>query len=352
MNKAVISSRQETHLDLLRILAALGVIVMHLAPTTEPGGAGAATLALHHILPAAVTWCVPCFVMVSGRFLLDPARPLPLQKLFGKYGKRRLIAYAVWSPAYLLFDMATLGARYDLRAFVSLSLTGYFHMWYFFLLAGLYLITPVMRRIAEDRRTSLYFLLLFFVMDFLVEYGQYLPGVGWSIANALEYGHLHLVLGYSGYFLLGYFLHRYQEAVTPRMERAVYLAGLLCLLFTSLAGLWLRAPDGEGQGFFQLYRKPNVVLETAALYLFFLRRVSRWRFSPRLAALFAGCTRLGLGVYMAHVMVFECLIRSGHFTRWINGQPAWVLYTPLVYLLSLAVCRLLRRIPVLGRYIV
>ena len=55
---------------------------------------------------------------------------------------------------------------------------------------------------------------------------------------------------------------------------------------------------------------------------------------------------------MAHVMVFECLIRSGHLTRWVNGMPAWALYTPLIYLLSVALCRLLKRIPVLGRYIV
>ena len=51
-------------------------------------------------------------------------------------------------------------------------------------------------------------------------------------------------------------------------------------------------------------------------------------------------------------MVYECFIRSGHFTRWVNGMPTWVLYAPLVYLLSLAVCRLLRKLPVLGRYIV
>ncbi len=346
------SARQEVGLDLLRILAALGVIVMHLAPTSPPAGGSALALALHHILPACVTWCVPCFVMVSGRFLLDPARPLPLGKLFGKYLLRLLIAFAFWSPAYLLFDMATAGAHYDLRGFVSLCLTGYYHMWYFFLLAGLYLIAPVMRRIAEDERTSVYFLILFFVMDFLVEYGRYLPGLGWSIANALDYAHLHLVLGYSGYFLLGYFLYRYQADISPRAERAIYLAGLLCLLFTSFAGLWLQAPEGEGQGFFQLYRKPNVVIESAALYLFFLKRVSRVRFSPRLAALLGGCGRLGLGVYMAHVMVFESLIRSGHFTRWVNGMPVWVLYTPLVYLLSLVLSWLLRKIPILGRKIV
>ena len=343
--------RQETELDLLRILAALGVIVMHLAPTKAPGGAGPLALALHHILPAAVTWCVPCFVMVSGRFLLDPERPLPLGKLFGKYLKRVLIAFAFWSPAYLLFDMATMGVRYDLRSFVSLCLTGYYHMWYFFLLAGLYLIAPVMRRIAEDRRTSLYFLLLFFAMDFLTEYGRYLPGLGWSIGNALDYAHLHLVLGYSGYFLLGYVLYRWQAEFPPRAERAVYLAGLACFLFTCLAELWLKPPEGEGYGFFQLYRKPNVVLESAALYLFFLRHISRLRFSPRLAALLGSCTRLGLGVYMSHVMVFECLIRSGHLTRWVNGMPVWVLYAPPVYLLSLVLSRLLRRLPVLGRYI-
>ena len=352
MSEAALHSRQETELDLLRILAALGVIVMHLAPVKTPEGAGGLALALHHVLPAAVTWCVPCFVMISGRFLLDPERPLPLRKLFGKYLKRLLIAFAVWSPAYLLFDMATAGARFSLRGFVSLFLTGYFHMWYFFLLAGLYLIAPVMRRIAEDRRTSVYFLLLFFAMDFLVEYGRYLPAVGWSIGNALDYAHLHLVLGYSGYFLLGYVLYRAQEEISPRAERAVYLAGLLCLLFTCLAGLWLKAPEGEGQGFFQLYRKPNVVIESAALYLFFLKRVSRCRFSPRVSAGLTGSARLGLGVYMVHVMVYECFIRSGHFTRWVNGMPTWVLYAPLVYLLSLAVCRLLRKLPVLGRYIV
>ena len=93
------------------------------------------------------------------------------------------------------------------------------------------------------------------------------------------------------------------------------------------------------------------MLESAALYLFFLRHISRLRFSPRLAALLGGCTRLGLGVYMSHVMVFECLIRSGHLTRWVNGMPVWFLYALPVYLLSLVLSRLLRRLPVLGRYI-
>ncbi len=351
MSEAALTYRQETERDLLRILAALGVIVMHLTPAQVPAG-GALARVLHHILPAAVTWCVPCFVMISGRFLLDPARPLPLRKLFGKYLKRLLIAFAVWSPAYLLFDMLTLGLRYDLRSFVSLCLTGYYHMWYFFLLAGLYLIAPVMRHIAEDKRTSRYFLLLFFVMDFLVEYGRYLPGLGWSIGNALDYAHLHLVLGYSGYFLLGCYLYRYRDDFSPRGARAIYLAGLACFLFTCLAEFWLKVPEGEGHGFFQLYRKPNVVIESAALYLFFLRHVSRRRVSPRLAAVLGGCTRLGLGVYMAHVMVFEGLIRSGHFTRWVNGMPVWALYALPVYLLSLALSWLLRKIPVLGRYIV
>lgn len=345
--------RKETALDLLRILAALGVIVMHLSPTRSPEAAGALGRALYHIVPAAVTWCVPCFVMATGRFLLDPARPLPLKKLFGKYLLRLLIAFAFWSPLYRLYEMAFLGMHYDLRTFVSMTLTGFYHMWYIFLLIGLYLAAPVLRRVTEDERTTRYFLLLFFGVNFLSEYVQYLPGIGWSVANALEYGHLHLVLGYTGYFVLGWYLHRADFSV--RAERALFLAGLLCLVFTATGGLWLKAPEGQEQSFFQLYRKTNVVIESAALYRFFVRRVSRLRFPPRLAAAIGGCGQLSMGVYMAHVIAGDAVrslfVRGGFTPRSLRETQAWLLLVLPTYLLSLAAAWLLRKIPRLGRCI-
>ena len=351
MSEPTVRAGQETELDLLRVLAALAVIVMHLAPTQEPETASALGRAMFHVIPAAVTWCVPCFIMVSGRFLLDPARPLPTRKLFGQYLLRLVITFAFWSPLYRVYETALLGMHYGWRAFLSLSLTGFYHMWYLFLLAGLYLVTPVLRRIAEDEKTMKYFLLLFFAVNVLTEYVQYLPGIGWSVANALEYSHLHLVLGYTGYFMLGLYL-RYAE-FSPRAERAIYLAGLLCLLFTATAGLWLPAPAGEEQSFFQLYRKTNVVIESAALYLFFVRRVSRLDFSARLAAVLAGCARLSMGVYMAHVMVYgvlyELLRRSGSGLLSLPGAQSWLLFVIPVYLLSLAAAWLLKKIPVLSR---
>ncbi len=343
-------ARQRTELDLLRVVAAIGVIVAHVEPPALHVPLTAWDQAMHHVFPAAVTWSVPCFIMISGRFLLDPARPLPPQKLFGKYLLRLLITFAFWSPLYLLYDMFMQGFRYSLRDFISLSLTGYYHMWYIFMMAGLYLVAPVMRRIASDRRTTEYFLALFLIMAFFTEYGRYLPGVGWSISNALTYGHIDLVMGFTGFFLMGLYLH--EKEIGPRAERLIYLAGALCFVFTVAAGLWLRAPEGEEQTFFQLFRKPNVVIASGAIYLFFDRRVSRLRFAPLPASFLSGCAKLGLGVYMAHVMVYETLLHFGLHPHGMSPAATWLLFVPEIYLLSLALAWLLRRIPWLGKYIV
>ena len=75
--------RRQTELDLLRLIAMLGVIVMHIGlgdkniPQTRMG------ITLYYGIWASVTWCVPIFVMISGRFFLDPARDITTQKYGG-----------------------------------------------------------------------------------------------------------------------------------------------------------------------------------------------------------------------------------------------------------------------------
>ena len=73
---------RQTELDLLRLIAMMGVIVMHIklsgtVPHTQFGST------MYHGIWASVTWCVPVFVMISGRFFLIRPAVFPLVK----YGK-------------------------------------------------------------------------------------------------------------------------------------------------------------------------------------------------------------------------------------------------------------------------
>lgn len=337
------TKNREQNLDLLRILSLTAVMVMHssVSGAAVPGRAGPVLL---HAVFAAVTWCVPCFVMCSGRFLLDPERSLSIRKLWTRYIPRVALAFLLWSGVYVLYDRAVMGWEAGPGEMLSRFLEGAYHLWYLYLIAGLYLIAPLLRRIAREEKLSLYFLLLFFVFSLLEQYGRFLPHVGWALSRMLEQAHVHLVLGYSGYFLLGWVLYRAE--LSRRAEGCLYAAGLLCLLFTCFAPCFLPIPEGENEYFYQLYEKPNVIVESAALYRFFVRRVPARDFSPGASRLIAFLAELNFGMYLGHVLFMEWIAPRCPGMSVFLWIPLQVLFA---FAGSAALSWLLHRIPPLRR---
>jgi uncharacterized membrane protein len=66
------------------------------------------------------------------------------------------VAYFVWGVVYALFD-------YDgtVAGFAEDLIAGYYHMWYLPMMAGLYAMIPLLRKITEDAKLTAYFLILF-----------------------------------------------------------------------------------------------------------------------------------------------------------------------------------------------
>ena len=305
-------TKREQNLDLLRIVALAAVMLMHSAPENAIPPATAFGAAVLRAVWAGVTWCVPCFVMISGRFFLDPARRIDARRIWTKSIPRIAAAFAVWSVVYVLFYRFVLARPMGVREMLSQLLSGAYHMWYLFLIAGLYMIAPLLRPIAAGRKLSGYFLLLFLLMSALTGYGPYLPRVGWAISQTLENAHIQMVLGYSGYFLLG----------------------------------WALTDEGESPLFYQMYLKPNVIVESAALYAFFARRVPREPASPRARSAIRALADLNFGMYLSHVLFLELLapcVPGVSVFLWLPAQVA------LTFVLSAGLTWLLRRVPALRR---
>ena len=337
-------TNREQNLDLLRILALAAVMLMHSTAENAVLPVSAFGQAALRALWAGVTWCVPCFVMISGRFFLDPARHVDTRRIWARYIPRIVLAFAVWSVVYVLFYRFVLHRPMGLREMLSQLLGGAYHMWYLFLIAGLYMIVPLLRPIAADKKLSAYFLLLFLLMSALTGYGPYIPHVGWAISQMLENAHIQLVLGYSGYFLLGWVLA--SAPLSARSERLLYAAGLLCFVFTCFASGFLPVPAGESPLFYQMYLKPNVIIESAALYAFFVRRVPRVPASPRARRVIRVLADLNFGMYLSHVLFLELLAPCVPGFSVFFWLPLQVLIT---FAASAVLTWLLRRVPALRR---
>ncbi len=140
--------RSIQYINVLRILAIYAVVTAHVAiwltmatrPFVFQWWLGCWLFYLGH-------FSIPVFVMISGALLLDDARQEPAGRFYRRRMFRVGIPLVVWTVVYLLVrrfvDHETLSAG----SVVQLILAGdpYYHLWFLYMIFGLYLITPALR---------------------------------------------------------------------------------------------------------------------------------------------------------------------------------------------------------------
>lgn len=338
--------KRETELDILRLLATLGVIFTHACGIETDS---AIVRNIMTFLIATVTWHVPVFVMISGRFFLDPERDVSAVKIKKAIG-RLMIAFLFWNVIYQVYYILT-DAYADLnwKGILSQALMGPYHFWYLFMLICLYAITPFLRKIVMDRKLTEYFIVLFLIFEFLTMYGPTLPLVGATLSYITTKTNFHFALGYSGYYILGYFLHRYP--VSGKKEIGLYFLGIAMFLFTGLATVRNVLHGVDGGEWFSQYLMPNVAIEAAALYTFFVNRVGRICFSEKSEAFISKLAECSFGTYLIHALVLEALSVLV-WDKLPGGAPLAVAVNVLLtFCASTVVTVLLRKIPRMGKKI-
>ena len=345
--------KRQTELDILRFLATLAVVMTHVCGgVVKALAVNTPTWVFLNSCRAAVTWDVPVFIMISGRFFLDEKRSITLKDIFEKYLKRLILAFVVWSAVYqgyyVLHGMATGTVSLNIIGIISEWLAGAYHLWYLYMLAGLYILIPFLRKIAEDKKLTEYFLILFVISQFVVNYAVAIPKVGGILSTVLDKTFFHFTLGYAGYFLLGWYLYRY--GIPERWENPLYILGIVLTVFSVIATTLHSQYEGTANEWFSKYQMPNIIIESTALYTFFVKRVSKIQFSERCSKFFARMTELGFGVYLVHALVIELVNLTG-----LSVKTLPILTLPLltcvVLVLSLLITKLIRNIPRVGKLI-
>lgn len=210
-------------LDLLRVLACFLVVWQHV---TEAYYIGPDLTVVRNADTPLVGWMnsltpieVPLFVMISGYFLL------PLRTGTAAFFRRRftriLGPFVCWCAAYAVFyvfyrgDSAADCLRHICHIPVNYG-TEVGHLWFVYMLAGLYLLVPVLSPWLESctRRQLQGYLWLWGFTTLLPYLHLVFPAVlGECFWNPTPL--LHHFTGFTGYFVLGHYIRRYGGLRAP-----------------------------------------------------------------------------------------------------------------------------------------
>ena len=332
---------------MFRAFAVLCAILLLLDRNWQGSGDSAA-LGLYAGL---TTWSVPALFMLWGMEALEGGKPRCSAALLG-LALPAFVLLVVWGAIYALAAYLLAGGGVTWagvwQALRSAAWGNtHYHLWVLYPLIGLYLVHPVLHRFtaSASRGEVLYFLGLCFLFSSLLPlWTAFHPNS--AAAGALDRLDLHLVLGWVGCYVGGWYLRHY--TISRTSEFLLYLFGILSLAVT-LAGPRV---FGGGQELWRQYTAPNVQLTAAALCALFRYVIGLSDERSRRSA--AGALgEVAFGVYLLHPLWLLVLRRLG-FTPWTALAPAVAppLLALVLFLLSLPFAWLLGRIPVVGERLV
>ena len=337
------------YFDYLRVVALIAVLVRHTASQNWYDiDVNGAAWRCFNVYCSLTQYCVPVFVMISGALFLG--REIPVRQIWSKYVLRMAAAFCFWSAVYAAVNALEAGTSGLLTALIL----GPYHIWFLFMIAGLYMCLPFFRPIAADAEKSRYFLILALLFAIVLPQAETLVRdfgsealIGRFGAAMMNVGQMRMyaVLGYSGYFLLGYWLSRIE--LSRRQRIAIYLLGILGALTTILLDLSValrtQQPCDNYYGQFTL----GALLESLAIFTFF-------RYAGlRPNALVRRLSKYTFGAYLVHLMVVE-------HTKLLFGLDTLSFWPPLAVpavsalslLLSWAVSAALHQIPFVKKHFV
>lgn len=322
-------NRHIVWLDVVRFIAMFTVVCCHCAdpfnfyPGTAPN-IGEIKL-WGAIYGSVLRPCVPLFVMITGALLL-PVRG-DTSAFYKKRITRVLYPFFIWSVIYNLFPWITgwlgfspqiildffpyageevmrqsfsVAVKYILNIPFNFSILAV-HMWYIYLLIGLYLYLPIFSAWVEkaSERAKLMFLLAWGVTLLLPYYYQFVSNYLWGTCSWNSFGMLYAFAGFNGYLLLGHYLKNLEWSLKKTLAIGIPMFAVgYAVTFLGFRHITaLPEYTDEMLELFFTYCSLNVVMMTIPVFMLAKKvKVN----SERMKKALANLTVCGFGIYMIH----------------------------------------------------
>lgn len=308
-------STREWDAELLRCISCFFVIILH---------SSGLNLTSSILLNSISRFCVPVFIIISGRFCLTRAQSIQhyLEKCV-----HFMAVFLFWSSIYTLCEIALEKKNLSLKEILTLIVKGPIHFWYLYALIALYLLVPILYVFCNHATREQ--LIYFFVITF------FFGSIIWTILSTGYFPLLELVvgkmkIGYTVGFLLLFMFGYYREqfCIEKRYRILLYGAGLLGLAVTFLGTCVLMHKGSPMQELLLSFFAPNIILYSLAIYVFLTEFKNLHQITQKQINLISKLSNCTFGIYLLHPLLLEWVIVK---------IPGLTLFPNILYILVKAI---------------
>lgn len=334
--------------DYLRVIATLAVIFLHVSatPVQQFGNIAAFDWWVANFYDSCVRFCVPIFVMLTGALLLP--KKMDIQDFLKRRLVRVVYPLIFWSIIYIAFTLIEKSLhgeslnlfRYAKYIYTALMRGSSFHLWYIYMIIGIYLFVPIIGKWAREASEFeiRYFLGIWICTLFIDK-----PFIS-KVSPEID---LSYFSGYLGYLVLGFYLSTKTFANPRKTKRIALLLLVSGIVLTNLGTYLASEYKSAFVKLFYEYLTPNVFIASAGLFVLFKDlSINNLRFNRMVDFI----SKYSYGIYLVHVLILYLLMALGIQWDFIHPLLGIPLTTFLCLLISAFVIYLLHKLP-FGKYV-
>lgn len=266
---------RNVNIDLLRTICSICIVIMHIIDfyILDYNSVGEEFWTFINLFESIIRFAVPIFFMVSGALLIKNFKEGSIT--FYKKRFTSIIApYIIISIFYSFGNQILKTKTISLKILFSnvLNFDAHYHLRFFGPLITIYLLVPLIRKTIKflEANNKQFILNTYLIIWFIC--GITLPFII-NIINFTSIKYTIDILGYLGYFILGYVLNSYFKEKLNLKYKLAIPTYFLAIIITFIGNyLYLNKETGTYNNYFINPMSLNIFIASASIFIYFTNK--------------------------------------------------------------------------------
>lgn len=340
------------YFDVLNIISCIAVVIMHVN-SSYWSFSTAKRWIVFLFIDCMFYFAVPVFYMLSGATLMDYRERYSTKAYLKKRFSKTLIPFLFWSVFSIIWstliikDLAPASDYLNVKSFINTIVntkdpTQIY--WFFIPLFAIYLLIPILSLIPKQKRSKafLYLGIYGIITVSILPLAFDIFGLEYNNTIGLSFAGGNIIFTLAGYYFANNKLSKKQRLI-------IYIAGICGVALRFFGTAYLSYKDGSVNSMFGGYTNITGVLFGISVFVWFQYRDWSFLEKPKVYKIVRSLSAASFGVYLIHFLIIRLCFNQLGF-----DSVSWkwhIVGVPIVYLGSLIIVLILKRIPVLKKIV-